>query len=109
MHLRCNRLVRRGQALDHVGNSTIKKPQSISRMERLCGGTQPVAVQGFVEQTAGMVTGKGSTGGVGSMLSRRKANNQKAGVTVTKRRYGPAEVIRELSFRCIKKRCETVA
>ncbi len=49
-----------------------------------------------------MVSGKGSTRGVGSVLARRKANNQKTGIRVPERRYRATKIIRKLGTCCIK-------
>lgn len=85
--------VRRGQALDGVGDPAMGERQPVIHRNRFAVAGQAKFVQGLVQQNAGVIAREWPAGAVGAVQSRREADDQQPGCRITERRDWPGMII----------------
>jgi len=88
------RLVGRRQALHGIADPAIDEAQAIARAERLRARGESFGMEDAIEQEAGMVAGKRATRAVGSVLTRREADDQQAVTCAAEWRNRQAVIVR---------------
>src|SRR5262245_9663434 len=88
-HLVRPRMVRGRQALHRIGDTAVTEPPAVPGVLRDRAAGEPMTMQRFVEQDAGMVPGKGAAGAVRAVQAGGQAHDQQPRPRGAERRDRP--------------------